>query len=420
MIEPAARLKDLCEGVGQYGLNIAASEYSAVGVRMLRTTDLHANGQLRDDVDPVFISRLPSTRFLLREGDLLLTRSGSVGRSFLVGELSAPTTFAGFLVRFRPRPTADSRFIAYVAESTPFQDAVQADAISSTIQNFNAERYANIEVPNIPLDEQRRIADFLDAEIATMESLIDARARQADLLRSRLRILIDALGVGNFGPFFFQSPESRFVRMGHIADILPGNAFPSDGYSTDSDDTRLLRGINVSVGATDWTESVYWPHPHAPALRRFFLRFGDVVLGMDRPWIAGGMRIAMVSKMDLPALLLQRVARLRPRLQSVISNDYLFWALQSSAFRDQVEVDLTGVSIPHLSGPQIAAYRFPLPDRAVQDRIAGQLWAEQDTATALIGAIERSRDAMRERRAALITAAVSGSVDVTTADGRTP
>jgi type I restriction enzyme S subunit len=49
-------------------------------------------------------------------------------------------TFAGFLVRFRPRPDVDARFLGYVMQSRSVQEQIQAEAISSTIQNLHAER----------------------------------------------------------------------------------------------------------------------------------------------------------------------------------------------------------------------------------------------------------------------------------------
>jgi type I restriction enzyme S subunit len=137
----ATRLKYLCYDTGQYGYNWPASEYvtADAGLRLLRTTDLKPEGLLPAS-EGVFVPRPVPAEFLLKQHDLLLTRAGSVGRCYLVPEEASGLTFAGFLVRFRPRPATDARFLAYSLQSTPVQEAVQAEAISSTIQNFNAER----------------------------------------------------------------------------------------------------------------------------------------------------------------------------------------------------------------------------------------------------------------------------------------
>jgi len=180
------RLKDLCVDAGQYGLNVSADEYAASGYRLIRITDINEAGLLRARDNAVFIDTHLDRRYRLEKGDLLLARSGAtIGRSTLVGELEEPSTFAGYLVRFRPLPTTDARFLAYVATSHGFQDAIKSDAITSTIQNFNAERYANISIKVPPLDDQRRIADFLDAKTARIDNLRNAQLHALELLEER-------------------------------------------------------------------------------------------------------------------------------------------------------------------------------------------------------------------------------------------
>ncbi|WP_396230118.1 hypothetical protein, partial [Frankia sp. CpI1-P] len=51
----------------------------------------------------------------------MLSRSGTIGRGMLLGELEESSTYAGYLVRFRPRLETDPRFMAYVAASSGFQ-----------------------------------------------------------------------------------------------------------------------------------------------------------------------------------------------------------------------------------------------------------------------------------------------------------
>jgi len=180
------RLKNLCVDAGQYGLNVSANEYATSGYRLIRISDIDEAGSLRSRDNAVFVDIPLERRYQLEVGDLLLARSGAtIGRSTLVGELEEPSTFAGYLVRFRPTPTTDPRFLAYAAASHRFQDAVKSDAITSTIQNFNAERYANISIMVPPLSEQRRIADFLDDETARIDHLMSAQLRALELLEER-------------------------------------------------------------------------------------------------------------------------------------------------------------------------------------------------------------------------------------------
>jgi len=151
-----AKLKHACIDGGQYGLNVAASDYVDSGVRLIRTSDL-SGGDLTDDSEGIFVAGPVDRRFRLQTGDVLLSRSGTVGRSFLVPASAESATFAGFLVRFRPAAENDSRFLSYVSQSIPFQSQIESDAVTSTIQNFNADRYANIAIPLPSADAQGRI-----------------------------------------------------------------------------------------------------------------------------------------------------------------------------------------------------------------------------------------------------------------------
>ncbi|MEU6097656.1 restriction endonuclease subunit S [Streptomyces sp. NPDC047079] len=415
------RLKDLCVDGGQYGLNVSAETYVQPGVRLLRTTDI-SSGVLTPDESGVFVESVPEARFTLTAGDLLLSRSGTPpGQSYLVRPTDAGMTFAGYLVRFRPRSNVDPRFLAYVARSVPFQHTIQAESVASTIQNFNAERYANIRVAAPDFAQQRRIADFLDAETARIDRVREAREAQGALLNLMLGQLVDGataadaetlkkIGVStdraDWGP----------GKVSRLCQVIAGYAFPSEGFLHNGG-TRLLRGINVSVDETSWDETVSWDEDGAPTPQRFHLRDGDLVLGMDRPWISSGMRMTFISERDLPALLLQRVACLRPKSVEVDMR-YVYWSFRSSRFRQAVEGELTGVSVPHLSGDQIGGFTFPLPPFSTQRIISDRLSAHSARIRSLRSTMNRQAELLDERRQALITAAVTGQFDVSTASGR--
>ena len=418
MTTPEVRLKDLCEDAGQYGLNVPASEYASAGVRMLRTTDLGPNGQLRDDVDPVFVGNPPGARFLLDDGDLLLTRSGSVGRSFLVHALSDPTTFAGFLIRFRPRPSTDPRFLAYVAESTPFQDAVQADAISSTIQNFNAERYANIKVPNPPLDEQRRIADFLDTETARLDGLAAARIEQFGSLRERaLAVLADELcGRGEPGrriatgwPWMPDLPAAWDVGpVFAYYDVQLGKMLNQERASG-RHQRPYLRNANVhwyDIDTTDLAEMSFEPEER----RRYRVEVGDLLICEG----GAGVAEAAIWQGDVPEIYFQKsLHRCRPI--GDLPSEWLMHWLRLAKAAGVFTADGNLATIPHLTGEQLRSYRIPIPidGAAWVARIRAAL-ARTDSAAE---ALKESVEVMKERRQALITAAVTGQLEVTTARG---
>ena len=128
-----------------------------------------------------------------------------------------------------------------------------------------------------------------------------------------------------------------------------------------------MRGINVSPNSIRWEETVYWNGPLTEQMNQFKLRENDLVVGLDRPWIAEGTRVAFVSKTDLPCLLVQRVCRIRAKTGMDIR--FVFHAITCKTFEEALSTDTTGVSVPHLSTKQIQNYVITIPPKEEQIEI---------------------------------------------------
>ena len=158
------------------------------------------------------------------------------------------------------------------------------------------------------------------------------------------------------------------VRLGDAVDLLTGFPFRSDHYTTDSTAFRLLRGDNIAQGYLRWNGVKRWPAGAVADLEQFRLREGDVVLAMDRPWIEVGLKSSSVQRSDLPALLVQRVARLRGKRN--LDTRFLKYVIACRDFTAYVLSVQTGTAVPHISARQIQEYEFPLPPLAEQRAIA--------------------------------------------------
>lgn len=192
-----ARLKHACVDAGQYGLNISADQYKETGKRLLRTTDL-TSGAVEGD-GGIYVEGPLEPRFIAQKDDLLLSRSGTIGQAFLVPESLAGSAYAGFLVRFRPRPDVCApRFIFYVTQSAQFKGSVEAEAVTSTISNFNADRYANLPIPLPELSVQRRVAGYLDRRAAQGSAGTERMQQQIRALSELRHSLISAAVSGQF------------------------------------------------------------------------------------------------------------------------------------------------------------------------------------------------------------------------------
>ena len=188
------KLKQVCSQHAQYGANIPASEYTASGIRFLRTTDITQDGDVVGE--GVYIPPDISPEHLLSTGDILLTRSGAtIGQSFLYdAKKHGKCSFAGYLVRFSPNPEMLPRFIYLFTVTAGFQNPVQQSAITSTIDNVNAEKYANIHMPVPPPHEQIRIVQHLNELTGKVDGTIARARRQIQLMEEyRTRLIADVV-----------------------------------------------------------------------------------------------------------------------------------------------------------------------------------------------------------------------------------
>lgn len=163
-------------------------------------------------------------------------------------------------------------------------------------------------------------------------------------------------------------------------DLLTGFPFPSGSYSKAG--IKLLRGSNIKRGATDWAADIteYW-EKLTPELKQYVLREGDIVIAMDGSLV--GRSFARLTHEDLPALLLQRVARVR---SSKIDPGYLKEFICSDFFTKHCDSVKTVTAIPHISPKDIKEFLIPLPPtKAEQMAIAATL----SNADALISSLEK-------------------------------
>ena len=168
----------------------------------------------------------------------------------------------------------------------------------------------------------------------------------------------------------------RNALLGEHVEVLSGPAFKSAHFSADTDDVPLVKGENIGQGQILWQKSKYWSRADLDSIEKYLLIPGDVIVAMDRPWVPAGLKWAAIQPHDPPALLVQRVARLRA--QNGLRQDFLKYIIASPDFSKYVNSIMYGVNVPHISGKQIKAFGFLLPKETEQIRIASILSAYDD------------------------------------------
>lgn len=216
-------------------------------------------------------------------------------------------------------------------------------------------------------------------------------------------------------------------RVQDVAAVDSGPAFKSSHFGDRGEGIPLLRGDNIEPGALRWTRTKTWPDAHLAGYEHLFVESGDLILGMDRPVVAAGLKLAQVRFTDLPALLVQRVARIRPKN---IDGRYLYHWLSSDIFVRHLQGSAKGTQLPHVTLASIRSFHVPRFGHAEEHRIVDLL---EDHLSRLDAADQGLRgslsklNGLRERTiadaltAASVTNRASASLgDVGTADGDLP
>jgi type I restriction enzyme S subunit len=408
-------LKRFCHGAPQYGLNVAADQYVGSGIRLMRTTDLTAT-QGASASEGVYLeaAQVPAD-YLLADGDLLFSRSGSLGRCLRYSSGPEPSTFAGYLVRFRPLSKITSRYLAYCAQTSFFQETVNVEAVTSTISNFNAERYANVMLPWRSIESQRAIADFLDAETARIDALIAKKRKLLSVIEERASRLLnelfsvdhilDPLGV----PISFRAHTS--VRLGYLAQVQTGLTLDAQREVGNQATTLpYLRVANVQDGRLDLAEIKTVTVPRNLATRCLLMK-GDVLMteGGDPDKLGRG---TVWPGSNEPFLHQNHVFAVRPDPRRLLPG-FLALVTRTSYARRYFEVTASKTTgIASTSSDKIAAFRVPLPpltqQRALLDRHRRVAINDQE----LKARLNRQLSILQEHRQALITAAVTGELDI--------
>lgn len=369
----------------------------------LKARHIRENGVLdMEKLPKMWFAPNERLEYALKEGDVLISEGGDVGRAAIWPGSENEILYQNALHRARPIDNSDSRFFYYWITWLKNQGYIDILCNKATISHYTAEKVEETPFPVVPVQEQNAISDFLDYHTENILDLIERKERLLDLIEEKRQATLNDL--------LYESDDVEETRLKYVMDSLPGYAFSSDNFTNNSEDIRLLRGTNVGVGDVNWEEVEYWPQDELSEFEEYALRPGDIVLGMDRPWISDGIRVAQIEESDCPALLVQRVLRIRA--SEGTEQRYIKMALESDRFRQYFEPITTGVSVPHISEKQVGEFTIPYPPQNKQKEIVREWEKFNEQQKQLRQATERSIELLEEKQKKLIDAAVTGKIAV--------
>lgn len=189
----ADRLKDLVKKIGS-GITPSggSATYLSEGIPLLRSQNVHFDGLRMDDVayisDDVHASMSNSQ---VASNDVLLNITGaSIGRCNIVPPDFGEANVNQHVCIVRPRHEGEPRFVRYVLTSPIGQDQVFTSFTGASREGLNFRDLGQFLLPLPPIDEQERIADYLDASCEAIDRAVETKQKQLDTLDALRKSII--------------------------------------------------------------------------------------------------------------------------------------------------------------------------------------------------------------------------------------
>lgn len=396
---------------------LKADEYVDEGFIFLSTPNIKNRHIDFDEVNYITKERyFESPEIMLEVGDVLIAKDGStLGTTNVVRKLPAPATVNSSIAVLRPKSNLNSGFLYWIMTCPYTQSIIQQVKDGQGVPHlFQADlRKFWVWLPSY--EEQPTIADYLDHETTRIDSLIEKKQRQIELLQEKRTALISHAVTKGLNPnvnmkdsgveWLGKIPEHWEVsRLGYAFRLQAGFAFQSGSFAHDG--VPIVKMSNLKEGQLDLSNATKIPENQC--MPEFALESGDLVIGMS----GSISNFAVVGERDIPCQLNQRVGRFLETGLKATFYPYLQYLVSSLVFMEQMELTASGTAQANISSEEIGHFYMALPSADEQRTIAVFLDRETGHIDALIEKVEKSIALLREYRTSLISAAVTGKIDV--------
>lgn len=398
-------LGEVCEK-SQYGWTTSA-DFSGRGLKLLRTSDI-SSGVIDWNTVP-FCEKEPddSQKYLLKSGDILVSRAGSVGLSIEIDNCPK-AVFASYLIRFRPKPSISSKFVSFYLKSPYYWDSIADNTAGIAIPNVNATKLSALEIPLPPKEEQERIVNKIESLLNNLTQVKQSLAQIPPLLKKfRQSVLAKAFRgeltedwrdkQANLEPASTllerireerkkllgkkykelesldtsELPEGWIcIRIGDLASVVTKGSTPTSyGFEYQERGILFVKVENISdYSIQHGTITQFISKETHKFLGRSQLQEDDILFS-----IAGTIgRVCILKKEDLPANTNQALAIIRIPSPSVDKN-YLLYYLDSRVAQDSARGEMRGVGIYNISLEDVKNIDVALPPLAEQKQIVKKI-----------------------------------------------
>lgn len=356
----------------------------------------------------------------LREGDLLITKDGTIGKIAVVKDIPKIATLNSGV--FLTRPLFNSyvpEFMYWILYSEVFKTFYDYNKSGSTIQHLYQNVFNEFMFPLPTIKEQTTIVNYLDYKTTQIDHLIAKKEQFIKLLEEERVSVINQAVTKGLDPnvsmrdsgieWLGEIPEHwELKRIKYIGKIISGYSFKSEDFTQTG--IRVMKISNIQTMRVDWSDDSYLPEHFLTEFERFKINKGDLVFALTRPIISTGIKATIVNEQE-NILLNQRNAVLKSG--DKLNVRWMYYMIFNEKFKEHFEslIDGTGQQ-PNISSNDIANINIPLPNLHEQNEIVAFLDAKMEDVETIILKSKQEIELLKEYKTALISEVVTGKVDV--------
>jgi type I restriction enzyme S subunit len=361
-------------------------------------------------------------RRIVRDGDTIV----STVRTYLraIAPIRNPPenliVSTGFAV-IRPR-MIDPHFLSYALRESSFVETIVACSVGVSYPAVNASEVGTIPIPLPESDEQRSIADFLDRETARLDTLVGKKRELIEKLKEKRTALISRTVTRGLNPNVKLKP-SGIEWLGDIPkhwEVKPfrhamkggtrNGLYKSSEYS-DPDGTPIIQMGEAFASPIIQKTADDRLRLTAQEKETWGLQKNDLLFARRSLVFEGSGKCSMVGNLPELHIFESSLIRVRPRPDRLDAR-FLFWFIRSAFSRAQILAITKQVTISGLDTQQLKAIAIVTPPRVEQTDIADYLDGETAKLDRMMEKVGAAIEKLQEYRTALITAAVTGKIDV--------
>lgn len=218
-----------------------------------------------------------------------------------------------------------------------------------------------------PLAEQKEIVRVVESHL----KLVDQIKSRLDALPKILEQFRQSVLASAVSGKLTGVDIAELGELSNLVNIISGVAFKKAEYSDSG--YRLLQIANVTNNKTIWDSQQFISEKLAKSNSAYILELDDIVLALNRPIIQNLVKVSSIKSDDLPAILYQRVARLRQNNTNQLDSKFLYLFMLSPDFKKFVENNLKGSDQPYLNTSLLQKMIISAPSTEEQKEIVGRV-----------------------------------------------